>query len=222
MPTTRVLDEEGHPLVGDLLRQIRDVEQQRDRFRFVSAMKQLGIFLGYEIARQLPCSEIEVSTSLGSRKEPVLRSQPVLATVLRAGLPCLQGFQEVFPYADTLFIGAMRKSAGRSNPGALDMEIDFNYAAISALEGKTLIYVDAMIATGSTLRTVHPAVCEKGGSPSKVIVSGTIAFRGAIAKIQEEMGADVVVASRDDQLNEQGYIVPGLGDAGDLAFGPKL
>lgn len=214
----RVLDEEGHPVIGTLLRTLRGVDRQSDRDAFRRAMKRLGTFLGYELARTLPRTSETVTTPLGQRSEPVLDGQPVLATVLRAGLPLWDGMLETFPDADTLVLGAARKE-GRPDPETGRMQIEINYASRANLEGRPLIYVDPMLATGSTLLELHPRVVERAGTPSRVIIAGAIAYRETLGKLVEELDAEVIVGSADDTLNENGYIIPGLGDAGDLAFG---
>jgi len=214
----RVLDEEGHPIIGTLLRTLRSVDRQGDRDAFRRAMKRLGTFLGFEIARTLPRVDEMVTTPLGSRPEPVLDGQPILATVLRAGLPLWDGMLEALPDADTLVLGAARKE-GKPDPETGRMEIEVNYASRASLDGRTLIYVDPMLATGSTLMALHPRVVDRAGTPSRVIVAGAIAYRSTLARLAEALDADVITASADDTLNDNGYIIPGLGDAGDLAFG---
>jgi len=214
----RILDEEGHPVVGELLTTLRCVTRQVDRDAFRRAMKRLGCYLGYELARDLPRTTRRVTTPLGSREEPVLDCQPVLATVLRAGLPLWDGMLEALPDADTLVLGAARKE------GALDketgrMEIDISYQSKASTDGRPLVYVDPMLATGSTLMELHPRVIATTGTPSQVIIAGAIAYRPTLERLSQALGASVIVASADDELTDQGYIVPGLGDAGDLAFG---
>lgn len=218
---TRIIDEEGHPVVGTLLLLLRDEERQRDRARFRGAMRQLGMLLGYEVARDLPTRAQEVRTCLGSRTEPIIAEPPVLATMLRAGMPLLEGMLDALPDSPCMIFGAARRE-GTLAEGSLEMPIDLSYEALTHIEGRTLVYVDPMIATGSTIRALHPRVCEKAGQPARVIVVGAIGYRGALEMLQEKIGAEIVVASADDELNERGYIIPGLGDAGDLLYGPKM
>ena len=214
----RILDEEGHPVVGELLATLRCVTRQTDRDAFRRAMKRLGCHLGYELARDLPRTTRRLTTPLGSREEPTLDCQPVLATVLRAGLPLWDGMLESLPDADTLVLGAARKE------GVLDtetgrMEIDISYQSKASTAGRPLIYVAPMLATGSTLMELHPRVVAATGTPSQVIIAGAIAYRPTLERLAEALGADIIVGSADDELTDEGYIVPGLGDAGDLAFG---
>jgi len=221
MKTCRVLDEEDHPVVGSHLLDLRDVERQRDRYRFRRSLKNLGRILGYEAARLLPVRRVPVTTPLGLAEEPVLERQPVLAAVLRASLPLWDGLLEIFPEADSLVIGASRRE-GSLQEGTLEMEVDLDYSALVSVEGRPLVYADPMIATGSTLRKIHPVICARAGKPSGVIVLGVVAYRLAMESLRDALDADVIVASADDHLDERGYIVPGLGDAGDLALGVKI
>ncbi len=216
----RILDEEGHPAVGELLVQLRDVRLQTSRGAFRDALRRLGCFVGYEAARGLETSQLAVTTPLGERTEPVLRNHPVLAPVLRAALPFWQGLLEVFRDSDSIVLGAERRE-GLVDPETKSLRVDLGYAALVPLEGRTLVYVDPMLATGSTLRALHPMLLRRVGRPAQVLVCGVVAYRPTLALLERELGADIVVASADDGLDEHGYIQPGLGDAGDLAFGPK-
>jgi uracil phosphoribosyltransferase len=134
-----------------------------------------------------------------------------------------QGMLEVFERADNVFIGAARKEGAIASATDPSLPVDLGYTAWARIEGRTLIYVDPMIATGSTLRLVHERLTAKCGRARRVIVAGVIGYRGTLKKLEAPpMSAEIFVASADDELNAQGYIVPGLGDAGDLAFGSKL
>lgn len=216
----RILDEEGHPIIGEILVTLRDVGLQGRRDVFRAALRRVGQFLGYEIARGLPTSARLVTTPLGSRHEPVLAKPPVLATVLRAGLPLWEGLLEVFRDSDSIILGASRiDDAVNADNGLL--EIDFSYMTVVPLEGRTLIYADPMLATGSTLRKVHSVLVRKAGRPERVVVAGVVAYRKTLESLAAELPADILVASADDEIDARGYIVPGLGDAGDLAFGIK-
>ncbi len=217
----RVLDEEKNPTIGRLLAAVRSVDEQTDPQRFRSSMRMLGTFLAYEIALELEIGPRRVRTPLGERDEPSLAETPVLVTILRASIPLWDGMLEVFPASPTTVIGAARRE-GKYVEGR-GLEIDFNYAALSRIEGRTLIYADPMIATGSTLLKIHPQLVAKAGRPKRVFVAGVIGYRGTAEMLEREIpDCRVVLASADDVLDERGYIVPGLGDAGDLAFGPKL
>ncbi len=157
---------------------------------------------------------------LGKRSEPVLREPPVVAPVLRAAIPLWQGCLEVFRECDSLVLAAQRRGGHPDVVGG-SLPIELGYAALVPLVGRDLIYADPMLATGSTLRTVHELVVKKAGRPARTLILGAIAYRPTLARLAEELQADVIVASADDELDAKGYIRPGLGDAGDLAFGPK-
>lgn len=219
----RVLDEEKNPAIGELLKRVRSVAEQNARGPFRETLRRCGAILAYEISKTLDTTPHECETPLGRRVEPVLGEDPVLVTIMRASLPMWQGMLEVFERADTVFIGAARREGAIASSGDPSLPIDLGYAAWTRLEGRTLIYVDPMIATGSTLRVVHEKLLAKCGRPRRVIVAGVIAYRETLKRLElPPLSAEVIVASADDELNSKGYIVPGLGDAGDLAFGAKL
>jgi uracil phosphoribosyltransferase len=214
----RILDECGHPLVGEQLLTLRAVERQGNREGFRRALWRLGMWLGYEAGRLLPHRDVEVRTPLGTRSEPTLADAVVLAPVLRAGLPLWHGLLEAFPNADSLVLGA-RRVEGHPDPVTGRMGIDISYSSMADVAGRTLIYVDPMLATGSTLLELHPRVIAEKGLPARTLVVGVVGYRPTLDLLEAELGADIVVASADDGLDDRGYIVPGLGDAGDLAFG---
>lgn len=217
----RVLDEERNPTVGGLLATLRSVEEQSDPRRFREAMRRLGVLLAYEIAKTLDVGVRRCKTPLGERDEPVLAENPVLVTILRAALPLWDGMLDVFAASPTMVVGAARRE-GRHVAGK-DLEVDLTYAALQSVEGRTLIYADPMIATGSTLLKVHPQLVARAGRPRRTIIAGVVGCRATALRLEREIPeCSVVLASADEQLDARGYIVPGLGDAGDLAFGPKL
>jgi uracil phosphoribosyltransferase len=217
----RILDEEPNPYAGELLRRIRSVGEQEDRARFRGALRRIGALIAYEISKTLPAKEHVCTTPLGKRTERVLAEQPVLATIMRASLPMWEGMLDVFDRADNVFVGAARREGVVSSADP-SLPVDLGYTACPRLDGRVLVYVDPMIATGSTLRLVHERLVAFAGRPSRTIIAGAIAYRGTVAKLEHALGAEIFVASADEELNAKGYIVPGLGDAGDLAFGPKL
>jgi uracil phosphoribosyltransferase len=219
----RILDEERNPVIGELLRRLRSLDEQNARSLFRDTLRRCGALLGYEISKTLESKPHACVTPLGRRIEPVLADDPVLVTIMRASLPMWQGMLEVFERADNVFIGAARREGAIASASDPSLPVDLGYAAWTRLEGRTLVYIDPMIATGSTLRLVHEKLLAKCGLPRRVIVAGIIGFRGTLEKLEKPpLSADVFVASADDELNSQGYIVPGLGDAGDLAFGKKM
>jgi uracil phosphoribosyltransferase len=219
----RVLDEEQNPYVGDLLARVRSVELQRDRACFRAALRGLGTILAYEISKTLPAIERPCRTPLGTRTERVLGEMPVLVTIMRASIPMWEGMLEVFDRSESIIVGAARREGSISKMDAPALEVDLGYTSWSSVEGRTLVYVDPMIATGSTLRLIHEALLSKAGRPRRVVVAGVIGYRKTARAFEAPpFCADVFLASADDELDERGYIVPGLGDAGDLAFGSKL
>jgi uracil phosphoribosyltransferase len=217
----RILDEEGHPVIGELLFALRDEQSQGSRGSFRDALRRLGALLAYEAARDLPTRESVAQAPFGPRAQRVLDTPVVLAPILRAAVPLWQGCLEIFRESDTLVLGAQRKE-GAFDPGSGRIPIELGYAALVPLAGRTLIYVDPMLATGSTLRAVHELVVRRAGRPSRVLVLGAIAYRPTLEQLARELDATVIVGSADEGLDDRGYILPGLGDAGDLAFGPKF
>lgn len=218
----RVLDEENNPFVGELLRTLRSVGEQENRGGFRATLRRLGAIVAYEISRSLRTREHVCTTPLGRRVERVLDEDPVLVTIMRASLPMWEGMLEVFDRADNAIVGAARREGTVADPGAPELGVDLAYTAWAHAAGRTVIYVDPMIATGSTLRLVHEHLVARAGVPRRVIVAGAIAYRATAAALERgPLHAEVIVASADDSLDARGYIVPGLGDAGDLAFGEK-
>lgn len=217
----RILDEESNPYAGELLRRVRSVGEQEDRARFRDALRRIGVLVAYEISKTLATKEHACATPLGTRTERVFAEQPVLATIMRASVPMWEGMLEVFERADNVFVGAGRREGSIASAADPFLPVDLGYLAYPPVEGRTLVYVDPMIATGSTLRLVHEKLVSSAGIPKRTIVAGAIAHRGTLARLERDLHAEVFVASADDEMNAKGYIVPGLGDAGDLAFGPK-
>ena len=219
----RILDEEKNPIAGELLARVRSRDLQGNRALFRHALRRFGSVLGYEISKTLEVKPKTCTTPLGARDEPVLAEDPVLVTIMRASLPMWEGMLEVFERADTIFIGAARCEGTITSVSDASLAVDLGYSAWTRVEGRTIIYVDPMIATGSTLRLVHERLIAHAGRPRRVILAGVIAFRETLRKLEKPpLSAEIFVASADDELNSRGYIVPGLGDAGDLAFGEKL
>ncbi len=219
-PVIHILNEAGHPWTGTLLARLRDRDVQRDRAGFRNTLHELGRLVGQSVGATLPAARRAITTPLGQAEELVFTEAPVLATVLRAGLPFFEGMLEVLPHADSMFFGAARKEgAARAADGSLP--IDCGYASWMPVQGRTLIWADPMLATGSTLLHLHRSLLAHSGAPRRVIVAGVIAWRPTLAKLERELGADVWSAAADDTLDERGYIVPGLGDAGDLSYGVR-
>lgn len=204
-------------IANHLLAEVRDKFRQTDRQRFRKNMERLGEMMAYEISRTLPYTTRQVETPLKSVFVPVLAQQPVLITVLRAGIPYFQGFQNFFDQADCGFIGAYRKE------GTGEIKINFDYLATPSLHGQIVILIDPMLATGkSFIRSVQEL--ERHGVPNHLHVASLIAAPEGIQYIREnlKLPATLWTFSVDEKLDERFYIVPGLGDSGDLSYGEKL
>ncbi len=205
-------------LVTTLVAELRDTRIQGDPLRFRRNIERLGEIFGYEISKRLAHSERQVPTPLGTATCQVLDPQPVLATVLRAGLPLHQGLLNAFDRADNAFVSAYRKHDGDET----HFEVEIEYLASPILDGRTLVLADPMLATGSSMVLAWRALLEKG-DPAELHVVSVIASEAGVARVRETMpdGSTLWVAAIDAELDDRAYIVPGLGDAGDLAFGEK-
>lgn len=205
-------------ILNQFVAELRDVTIQTDSLRFRRNIERIGEILSYEISKQISYENKNVQTPLGRASLMVPCSQVVISTILRAGLPFHQGFLNYFDHAENAFVSAYRKYKDR-----LNFDIHIEYIASPRLNGKTLIITDPMLATGSSMELVFQALLTKG-EPDHIHVASIIASKQAIHYIKEKMPAEkttVWAAAIDDQLDEHSYIVPGLGDAGDLAFGIK-
>ncbi|RYZ31991.1 MAG: uracil phosphoribosyltransferase [Sphingobacteriales bacterium] len=206
-----------YSIVGEWIGELRDVDLQTDRMRFRRNLERIGELCALEISTKLTYAEREVQTPLGIATCKTLADQPVLATILRAGLPLHNGLLNVFDKADSAFISAYRK---HRLDGSFDISLE--YISCPDVDGRVLIISDPMIATGASLvRTIQ--VLREEGSPKEIHVVSAIACTVGIEYIKRaEPGATIWCGDIDEELTAKGYIVPGLGDAGDLAFGPKL
>ena len=216
-----VINLESTPsLVSRFMRELRDVTIQTDPLRFRKNLERIGEIMAYEISKKLDYHEEEVQTPLDKVivKEP--SEKIVLATILRAGLPFHQGFLNFFDRAENAFVSAYRKYKEKGDK----FDVLVEYLASPDITGKTLIIVDPMLATGSSMELGYRALLNNG-TPAKVHVASVIASQQAIDYIKKVMPQDkttVWTASIDPEINAHSYIVPGLGDAGDLAFGEKI
>lgn len=220
----RILDEDSNPALGDLLASLRCRQRQKDRTQFRRRLRLVGTHLAFDIGRTLPAQSVEIQTPLGVRPVDVPEAFPVLGTALRAGLPLLEGFQDVYGDSDVGFFGAMRvEGAAPAADGSIP--IAMGYEALPPLRDRNFLFVDPMVATGSTIIDIARRLDALGQRPARFIVAGVIGWRGAYERMREalpEHDLELVLATCDEELDERGYIVPGLGDAGDLCFGPKL
>ncbi|MBK6827549.1 MAG: uracil phosphoribosyltransferase [Chitinophagaceae bacterium] len=204
-------------LVSTWVAELRDVTVQGDRMRFRRNLERIGEVAAYEISKTLVYNQQEVQTPLGIAEHKMLADQPVLATILRAGLPLHQGLLNYFDKADNAFISAYRK---HHKDGSFEISLD--YVSCPELENRVVIISDPMLATGSSLvKTIHYLKDE--GKPSSIHIVVAIACTVGIEYVlREEPSVTIWCGDIDDELTAKGYIVPGLGDAGDLAFGTKV
>jgi uracil phosphoribosyltransferase len=204
-------------LVSQWIGELRDVQVQTDRMRFRRNLERIGEIAAYEISKQLEYEEKEVQTPLGISVCDVLKEQPVLATILRAGLPLHQGLLNYFDKADNAFISAYRKHLRDGS-----FEISLEYVSCPELENRVVIISDPMLATGSSLvKTIQYLRAE--GHPREIHIVAAIACTVGIEYVKRsEPSVKLWCGAIDEELTAKGYIVPGLGDAGDLAFGTKV
>ncbi|MCM1177586.1 MAG: uracil phosphoribosyltransferase [Bacteroidales bacterium] len=209
---------EGNSVLNNFVAQMRDKDIQKDSMRFRRNLERLGEIFAYEISKTLDYSEKHIVTPLGIANMSTVDSTIVAATILRAGLPLHQGILNYFDNAQNAFVAAYRKyDKGDS------FHINIEYASTPALEGKILILADTMLATGASLEIAYRRLCEEG-KPSHTHLVCPISSAEAVEHLKKSMGDDVTlwVAAIDEELTGHSYIVPGLGDAGDLAFGEKI
>jgi uracil phosphoribosyltransferase len=206
-----------HSLISNWVSELRNVDVQTDRMRFRRNLERIGEVAAYEISKVLAFKEVEVETPLGTANCKLLESQPVIATILRAGLPLHQGILNYFDKADNAFISAYRK---HDKDGSFEISLD--YISCPELEDRVLIISDPMLATGSSLvKTIQYLKAE--GRPKQIHIVAAIACTVGIEYVKREDPAVTIwCGDIDDELTAKGYIVPGLGDAGDLAFGVKV
>jgi uracil phosphoribosyltransferase len=205
-------------LLGNYMAELRDIEIQRDPVRFRLNMERIAEIMGYEISKSLPYKTISVETPLGVSSDRVLQEQPVLITILRAGLAMHTGLMRCFDRAESAFVSAYRKHFTPE-----EFEIYVEYLAAPNLDGRIWIISDPMLATGNSMNTVFDALI-KVGIPKKIFLVTALSTHQALAKVRAHFppNTDIFTAAIDDELTAQSYIVPGLGDAGDLAFGVKV
>ena len=210
---------QDNSILSHFLKEIRDQEIQQDSMRFRRNIERIGEILSYELSKSLKYSSEDITTVLGTKTSEVISEDVVICSILRAGLPLHQGIQNYFDHAENAFISAYRHHPNNDK----EFEIVVEYFASPSLEGKTLILADPMLATGQSLVSTYEAIL-KYGTPSKVHLVCVIGATEGIDYIKNIFPKDthLWIADIDETLNDKGYIVPGLGDAGDLAFGPKL
>ncbi len=198
--------------------ELRDVQVQKDSMRFRLNIERIGALMGYEISKKFEYISTEVTTPLGIAIVPVLKEQPVIATILRAGLPLHHGMLSTFDKADNAFVSAYRK---HHKDNTFDVHVD--YLASPSIEGKELILCDPMLATGTSMVLAYQALL-RHGRPKHIHVVSILSSMFGIDYVKKNLpeNTSIWTCAIDDELTVQSFIVPGLGDAGDLAYGAKL
>ena len=215
---------EHNSVLSQYLREIRDVNIQQDSLRFRRNIERIGEVMAIEVSKELHYEPVEVQTPLAKATVNALSEQIVLGTILRAGLPLHQGFLNIFDHAENAFLSAYRRM-GRNIHGEEQLEIVAEYMAAPAIDNKTLILVDPMLATGMSMEVGYLALL-RYGKPAHTHLCCTIATPKSIEFLRQALNDSPEVtlwcAAVDPVLNEKKYIVPGLGDAGDLCYGTKI
>jgi uracil phosphoribosyltransferase len=209
---------ESDSILNRFVAELRDVQLQKDRLRFRRNIERIGEIMAYEISRSFSYTRKSVTTPLGTAWVNTPCDRVVVSTILRAGLPYHQGFLSYLDDTENAFVSAYRKYKDR-----LNFDIHIEYIASPGLNGKVLIITDPMLATGSSMELAYKALLTKG-EPTQIHLASIIASRQAVEYIRGVMPHDrttLWLAAIDNELDEHSYIVPGLGDAGDLAYGEK-
>ena len=210
---------EGNSVINNFISELRNVDIQNDRFRFRKNLERLGEIFAYEISKTLEYKSETIVTPLGSLEMNVLKEQPVLATILRAGLPMHQGFLNIFDKADNSFIAAHRKYDKNEN-----YDINIEYYSTADFNDKVLVIIDPMLSTGESLVRCLNDLVNDDMMPKEIHVANVLASRDGIEYLNRSLNhlnITVWVGAIDEELTAKAYIVPGLGDAGDLAYGRK-
>ncbi|MFY9241604.1 MAG: uracil phosphoribosyltransferase [Polaribacter sp.] len=210
---------ENNSILNTFILEIRDKNIQKDSLRFRRNIERIGEILGYELSKNLSYSDTFVETPLGKKEMTLSNNNIVLCSILRAGLPLHQGLLNYFDKAENAFISAYRHHPNNNK----DFEIVVEYFASPEIENKTLLLADPMLATGQSLVAVYEAI-KSHGNPKEIHIIAVIGAKEGVAFIEKNFpeNTHLWIATIDNVLNDKGYIVPGLGDAGDLAFGEKL
>jgi len=209
---------EQQSILNKFISELRDVSIQSDRMRFRRNIERIGEVLGYELSKSLSYNTVDVKTPLGISKCNVPEEDVVICSILRAGLPLHQGLLNYFDGAENTFISAYRHQISET-----EFEIKVEYLASPSLKNKVLILADPMLATGRSFVNVYNAL-KNMGTPKQIHLVSVIGSKQGVAHIAEHFpeSSKLWIATVDKELNNKGYIVPGLGDAGDLAYGIKL
>ena len=205
-------------IFNHFIREIRDVKIQNDAMRFRRNIERIGEVFAYEISKKMEYENTEVTTPLGISTESLMTEKPILATILRAGLPLHQGFLNYFDSSDNCFISAYRKHKKSG-----DFEVKIEYMSSPNLDDETIILCDPMLASGSSMILAMEAIMSKG-NPKHIHIVAIIASAEGVDYVKENIpmqNCTLWLGAKDAEMTAQSYIVPGLGDAGDLAFGEK-
>lgn len=210
---------EGNSILNHFLGQIRDVNVHNDSMRFRRNIERIGEIMAYELSKELHYESVKIQTPLGVKNTTEIKDKLVLCSILRAGLPLHLGFLNYFDNAENGFVSAFRHHPNQDDY----FDIIVQYEAIADINDKNLILVDPMLATGQSIVAVFNKLMERG-TPKEIHIAVVIAAPEGIAYLQKHVpeNCHLWVATLDEKLNEHSYIVPGLGDAGDLAYGEKL
>lgn len=206
-------------VISQYMRELRDVNIHGDRMRFRANLDRIGQLMAYEISKRIAYEDVTITTPLGECVCQQPAEKIVIATILRAGLPFHHGFLQVFDRAENAFVSAFRKY----NQGGDSFDVLVEYMASPSMEGKTLILVDPMLATGTSMELGYRALLRKG-MPARIHVAAVIASDKSVDYVKSHFPGDKTTlwcAAIDPEVNDHSYIVPGLGDAGDLAYGEK-
>lgn len=208
----------NNSIINQYLSEIRDVEIQKDRMRFRKNLQRMGQIFAYEISKMSEFTLKDVTTPLGIASVPVLKEQPIVGTILRAGLPLHEGILDYFDQADNAFISAYRK---HHKDGSFEIKLE--YVSSPSLADRVLILCDPMLATGSSIVMTYKALMERGIPKHTHIVCALASMQG-VNYLKSHLSTNITIwaGAIDEELTAQAYIVPGLGDAGDLAFGTKM
>jgi uracil phosphoribosyltransferase len=206
-----------HSLISNWVSELRNVNIQQDRLRFRRNLERIAEVIGYEISKGMETVDAEITTPMGISKCKVLKDQPVLATILRAGLAMHNGLLSYFDRADNAFLSAYRK---HNTDGTF--EIALEYMSCPPLNGRVVIVSDPMLATGASLIKAIQYIKDAGNVKELHVVCAIAATKGIEALQKAEPNVSIWCGAIDEDLSAKGYIIPGLGDAGDLAYGTKM
>jgi uracil phosphoribosyltransferase len=205
-----------HSVANHFLAELRDASLQTNRMRFRKNMERVGEMLAYELSKSLPYEEVSVKTPLGESSIALLKEHPLLITILRAGIPFLQGFMNLFDQSDCGFIGAYR------NEGSGGVSINLDYLSVPPVDNRIIVLIDPMLATGRSVVEAIKVLSSKG-TPRHIHIVSAVAAPEGLKLLKENLTLpySLWTCAIDEKLNSSFYIVPGLGDAGDLSYGIK-